>query len=254
MLLVRLLAYLRRHWPHTHLLVRGDRHVATPEVREGIAPRRWTACVFGLAGNAVWRRQAAPLLQAARRLPQPRVALAQAHRPAPPTRSRLYDELRYAAQSWAQPWRVVLKAEGRSAGDHPRFVVTSLDAPTPQRLYEALYGARGTGANAIKALKVARRSERTAATPFLAKATRLLLACAAYARHQALRTQTLQHTGLAQAQPSTIMVTLFKIAAQVKQSKERSLLPRPTSCPVKGLLHRVTTLLCAGPVPVGNTS
>ena len=34
MILVRLLAYLRRHWPQTHILVRGDSHFATPEVIE----------------------------------------------------------------------------------------------------------------------------------------------------------------------------------------------------------------------------
>jgi hypothetical protein len=92
------------------------------------------------------------------------------------------------------------------------------------------------------------------ATTFLANATRLVLAWAAYARHPALRTQTLQHTRLAQAQPSTIMVTLFQIAAQINQYKDRILLHLPTSCPVKALLQRVTTLLCAVPVPVGTTS
>jgi len=131
MILVRLLAYLRRHWPHTHILVRGDSHFATPELMDVIAHRRWTDCVFGLAGNAVFLRQAAPILEEARRLHQQRVGLAQAHRQAPPPSSRLYDEFLSAAQSWAQPWRVVLKAEGVSAGDIPRFVVTSLEAPTP---------------------------------------------------------------------------------------------------------------------------
>ena len=51
---------LRRHWPQTPLLVRGDRHCATPEVSEVIAHRRLTDFVFGLAGNAVLLRQAAP--------------------------------------------------------------------------------------------------------------------------------------------------------------------------------------------------
>ena len=141
-----------------------------------------------------------------------------------------------------------------SAGDNPRFVVTALDAPTPQRLYEDLYCARGNGENAIKAVKGALHSDRTSAPPFLTNAMRLLLACAAYALHHALRTHTLQHTALAQAQPSTIMLILCKIATQVKQDKERILLHLPASCPVKVLLQRVTTLLCIVPVPVGNTS
>jgi hypothetical protein len=254
MILVRLLSSLRRHWPHTHILVRGDSHFATPEVLDVIASYRWTDFVFGLAGNAVLLRQAAATLQEAQRLHHQRVALAQAYRQAPPTSSRLYDEFVYAAQSWTQPWRVVLKAEVMSADDNPRFVVTSLEAPTPQMLYEDLYCARGNCENDIKAVKNDLHSDRTSATSFLANALRLLLACAAYVLHQALRTHTLQHTALAQAQPSTVILTLFKIATQIKQYKGRILLHLPSSCPVKALLQRVTTLLCAVPEPVCNTS
>ena len=219
-----------------------------------LAHRRRTDCVFGLAGHAVLRRQAAPTIQAARRLQHPRVALAQAHGQAPPVSRRLYDEFVYAAKSWAQPWRVVLKAAVMSAGDNPRFVVTSLGAPTPPMVYEDLYCARGNCENAIKAVKNDLRRDRTSATTCLAKALRLILACAAYALHHALRTHTLQHTTRAQAQPSTIMLTLFKIATQVKQYKDRILLHLPSSCPVKALLQRVTTLLCAVPELAYNTS
>jgi hypothetical protein len=254
MILVRLLSSLRRHWPHTHILVRGDSHFATPEVIAVIASYRWTDFVFGLAGNAVLLRQAAATLQEARRLHHQRVALAHAHGQAPPTSSRLYDEFVYAAGSWAQPWRVVLKAEVMQADDNPRLVVTSLEAPTPRMLYEDLYCARGNCENAIKAVKNDLHSDRTSATTFLANAMRLLLACAAYVLHHALRTQILQHTALAQAQPSTVILTLFKIATQIKQYKDRILLHLPSSCPVKALLHRVTTLLCAVPEPVCNTS
>src|SRR4030095_10047492 len=130
MILARLLSYLRRHWPYTHILVRGDSHFATPEVIDVLAHRRRADFVFGLAGNAVLLRQAAPTIQAARRLHHQRVALAQAHGQAPPVSSRLYDEFVYAAKSWAQPWRVVLKAEVMQKDDNPRFVVTSLKAPT----------------------------------------------------------------------------------------------------------------------------
>ena len=254
MIMVRLLSYLRRHWPHTHILVRGDSHFATPEVIDVIASYRWTDFVFGLAGNAVLLRHAEPTLQEARRLHRQRVTLAQAQGQTPPTSSRLYDEFVYAAQSWERSWRVVLKAEVMTTDDNPRFVVTSLEAPTPQMLYEDLYCARGNCENAIKAVKNDLRSDRTSATSFLANATRLLLTCAAYVLHHALRTHTLQHTALAQAQPSTIILTLFKIATQVKQYKGRILLHVPSSCPVKALLHRVTTLLAVVPLPVGNTS
>jgi hypothetical protein len=254
MILVRLLGALRRHWPTTHILVRGDSHFATPEVLEVIAHRRHMDFVFGLAGNPVLLRQAAPSMQEARHLFPQRTAVAHAYGEPPPASSRLYEDFSSAAASWAEPWRVIVKAAVMAAGDNPRFVVTSLEAPTPQHVYEALYCARGNCENAIKAVKNALHSDRTSATTFLANATRLLLACAASVLHHALRTHTLAHTALATAQPSTVILTLFKVATQVKQYKDRILLHLPTSCPVKARLHRVTTLLTALPGPALNTS
>jgi Transposase DDE domain group 1 len=254
MILVRLLAYLRRHWPSTHILVRGDSHFATPEVMEVIAHRRRMDFVFGLAGNPVLLRQAASVMQEARELFRQRSALAQAYGEQPPASSRVYDEFSSAAASWAQPWRVIVKAEVMVAGDNPRFVVTSVEAPPPPQVYEDLYCARGNCENDIKAVKNDLYSDRTSATTFLANATRLLLSCAAYVLHHALRTHTLAHTTLATAQPSTVILTLFKVATQVKQYKDRIVLHLPTSCPVKALLRRVTTLLTAIPVPALNTS
>src|SRR5215475_1852153 len=172
MILVRLLSYLRHHWPHTHILVRGDSHFATPEVIDVITHRRWMDFVFGLAGNAVLLRHAEPVMQDARRLHQQRIALAQAHRTSLPPSSRLYAEFAYAAASWFQAWRVILKAEVMAAGDNPRFVVTSLVAPTPQRVYEEIYCARGNWENDIKAVKCDLHSDRTSATTFLANAMR----------------------------------------------------------------------------------
>jgi hypothetical protein len=254
MIVVRLLSYLRRHWPSTHILVRGDSHFANPEVKELIAHRRRTDFVFGLAGNPVLLRQATPVMQEARDLFQQRTSLAQAYGEQPPLSSRVYEDFSYAAASWAQPWRVIVKAEVMAAGDNPRFVVTSLEAPPPQQVYEDLYCARGNCENDIKAVKNDLHSDRTSATTFLANAARLLLSCAAYVLHHALRTHTLADTALATAQPGTVILTLFKVATQIKQYKDRILLHLPTSCPVKALLRRVTMLLTAIPVPALNTS
>ena len=121
-------------------------------------------------------------------------------------------------------------------------------------LYEDPYCARGNCENAIKAVKNDLHSDRTSATTFLANAMRLLLACAAYLLHHALRTHTLHHTALAQAQPSTIILTLFKVAAQVKQYKDRILLHLPSSCPVKAAVTSGDDPAVRYPGPVCNTS
>jgi hypothetical protein len=162
--------------------------------------------------------------------------------------------LRYGAASWEQPWRVVLKAEVMRQDDHPRCVVPALEAPAPQMLYEDLYGARGQNENALKALTHDLRSALTSATTCLATTMRLFLACAAYVLHHAWRLNPLAHTAVAQAQPATVRLTLGKVAAQVKQYKDRMRLHLPSSCPVKALLHRVTAVLYAVPAPVWNTS
>ena len=120
-------------------------------------------------------------------------------------------------------------------------------------LYEDLYCARGTCENLINAVQCERHSDRTSETTFLAHAMQCLFACAASVLHHALRTQTLQHTALAHAQPATVILTLFKVATLVKQYKDRIRLQLPSSCPVKGLLYRVTALL-ALPLPGWNTS
>ena len=125
MILVRLLAYLRRHWPFTPIMVRGERHCGTPEVMEVMAHRRRTDVVFGLAGHPVLLRQAAPVMQEARALFQQRTALAQAYGEPPPPRRRVSEDFSSAAASWERPWRVIVKAEVMAAGDNPRFVVPS---------------------------------------------------------------------------------------------------------------------------------
>ena len=121
------------------------------------------------------------------------------------------------------------------AGDHPRCVVTSREAPTPQRLYADRSGARGHGDNESKAVQHALHRDRTAATSVRANAMRLWLAGAASALPHAWRPHTLQPTALAPAQPATLIRTLLKSATQVKQYKGRLLLQRPRSCPVQAL-------------------
>ena len=107
------------------------------------------------------------------------------------------------------------KAEVMPAGETPRVVVTALRAPAPPMLYEDLSGARGTWQNLLKAAQCDLHSARTSATPCLANAMRVLLACAAYGLPPALRPQTLRHTALADAQPATVILTLVTVATLV---------------------------------------
>ena len=243
MIIKRVLKRLRAAWPHTQIVLRGDGHFANPELMRLALADPHTDFIFGLTGNPVLARLAQPFLDVNRTRHAVRSENARRLRQPPPQSTRTYHDVDYTAGSWPQTFRVVLKAEVMSLGENPRFVVTSLDLPTPQSLYRDLYCARGQDENFIKMIKNDLASDRTSDQRFLANHQRLFFSCAAYVLHQALRTEVLVHTELATAQPATVILKLFKIAVRVVQYKDRIRLHLPTNCPLKGLLHRMTEIL-----------
>ena len=238
MIMRRVLMLIRKHFPQTHILVRGDGHFSGPEMMQMIDAMPNTDFIFGLPGNTKLQALAEPTKQRACAL----WAEVQTQDVVPDA-VRLYDEFAHAAGSWSKPWRVLLKAEVMALGENPRFVVTSLPGLDAGSLYEELYCGRGQTENFIKHLKCDLASDRTSCTTFLANCMRLLQHAAAYILHQQLRTQGLQHTALSQAQPSTVIAKLFKIAVQVRQCKNRVVLHLPSACPVKHLLHTLAERL-----------
>ena len=250
MIMRRVLTRIRRHFPDTHILVRGDGHFSTPELMEMIDGMPNMDFIFGFSNNVKLQALAEPSKQRAYAL----WASVQTQEVVPES-VRVFDEFPYAARSWPKPWRVLLKAEVMAQGENPRFVVTSLVGLDADTLYEDIYCARGQAENFIKHLKSDLSADRTSCTSFIANCMRLLLHAAAYILHQQLRTQALQHTALSQAQPSTVIGKLFKIAVQVRQSKQRITLRLPSACPVKHLLHTLTErLFLSTPATVPNSS
>ena len=245
----RVLRLLRQAWPETHIILRGDGHFSNPELMALCASDPHLDFLFGLAGNPVLSPKAEPLLKKARALHQTHSANAQRLGNAEPAATRLYDDIEYQAGSWPKAYRVVVKAEVMALGDNPRYVVTSLSDPTPDVLYKELYCARGQDENFIKAVKNDLASDRTSDHAFLANHLRLFYSCAAYGLIHGLRENTLVHTELAKAQPLSIILKLFKLAVRVVQYKDRIKLSLPTSCPMKGVLARVTELLYLVPRP-----
>lgn len=239
----RVLRRLRQVWPDTHIVLRGDAHFANPELMALCEGDDRTDFLFGLAGNRALTPKAGPVLARARTRHTQRGEQARRLGQAAPAATRLYDEVNYQAGSWPRAYRVVLKAEVMSLGDNPRFVVSSLEDPTPELLYRDLYCARGQDENFIKAVKNDLASDRTSDHGFLANHLRLFYACAAYGLIHSLRDHTLCHTELAKAQPMTLILKLFKLAVRVCQYKDRIKLHLPSACPVKDVLYRVTERL-----------
>ena len=247
MLIKRVLKHLRTAWPETRIVLRGDGHFSNPELMALAMADPHTDFIFGLTGNRVLKDLAEPFLEHNRKAHALRCENARRAGGTVPHSTRSYHAVDYRAGSWPQRLRTILKAEVMELGSNPRFVVTSLDLPSPECVYRDLYCARGQDENFIKMIKNDLASDRTSDHNFLANQMRLFFSAAAYVLHQTLRSELLADTELANAQPSSVIIKLFKIAVRVVQYKDRVRLHLPSSCPVKALLKQLTEQLLLPP-------
>ena len=250
MIMKRILKKLRKHWPQTNILLRGDGHFSNPELMELVFADGNANFIFGLGGNPVLLKQAEDLMHQTRNKLAQQQELAKSKNEHPVESARVFGEFEYAAKTWPKVCRVVVKAEVLAPNgnmppkDNARFIVTNLTNHTPQELYEKEYCARGQAENLIKQIKNDLKSDRTSAHSFVANCGRLLFAAMAYILHQQLRILGLHDTTLATAQPKTVILNLFKITTRIKQYKDRVLLQLPNACPVKELLAHLCQTLC----------
>jgi hypothetical protein len=161
--LQRLVKHLRRAWPETLLLFRGDSHFASPEVMQWIEEQPELHSVTGVTSHAVLQELAPAVVEQAQR------ASARFER-----QGTRFHSTRYQAGTWSRSRRVVSKVEVSAQGVHTRFVVTEMERARTQVLYQHLYGARGQAENERKDHKLSLQSERTACHRFEANPFRLL--------------------------------------------------------------------------------
>ena len=155
---------------------------------------------------------------------------------------RLFEDVYYAAASWAAPRRLVMKAEWLPKGPNPRFVLTNLEG-APQAVYDDFYVQRGSESeHRIKEIKLGMQAGRLSCQSFLANQFRLLLAQAAYILMLTLR-QAAAGTALATAQVERLRCLVIKGAAKVKVSVRRVLVELAASCPfadeIRQIAHRL---------------
>jgi hypothetical protein len=237
-LLRRILARLRAGFPKARVLVRLDGGFAGPEMFDYLEAER-VDYVVAMAGNAVLKPLAEPLMKKARRLSR-RSQLTE----------HLYGECQYAAGSWSRQRRVIIKAEvvrlgHRAPKDNPRFVVTNLRR-VPQRIYEAVYCQRAQIELRIKELHYGLAIDRTSCTRFWANQLRVLLTAAAYVLFQELRLRA-AGTACARAQVSTLRERLLKLGVWLERSVRRVVLHLPEAAPWRSEWRHIARSLGAVP-------
>lgn len=207
----RIVRQIRGRWPRVRIILRADSGFCREELMAW-CEKHQVHYVFGLARNSRLRRKLARPLRAARQEHQ-RTGKA----------ARVFAEFFYRTRhSWSCSRRVVGKGEYLDKGENPRFVVTSLDAPSwpAQKLYEQLYCARGEMENRIKE-QLSLFSHRLSTETMRANQLRLYFSSLAYVLVQALRRLALAGTEWASAQVATIRLRLLKIAAEVRVTARR---------------------------------
>jgi Transposase DDE domain group 1 len=203
-----LVTRLRKTWPNTRFVVRGDSGFCRRRLLQW-CERSDVGYVIGLARNA--RLHAAVELAEA--------ALADAYG-ASGAKQRLIGEFDYAAKSWPHERRVITRLEYGNQGTNPRFIVTNLPGD-PVQLYDHLYCQRGEAENRIKEAQLDLFGTRASCSRFIANQFRLLLAALAYTLMQRLRALALRATELERASAATIRVRLLKIGAAIVRNTRR---------------------------------
>jgi hypothetical protein len=221
-ILRRLMALIRSSFSKVRIRVRLDGGFANPELLAFLDAEAGVEYVVAMASNAVLNRKAEEAMQVARLL----AGLTD-------QTEHVYDEVRYAAGSWKQDRRVIIKAEvvradHKEPKDNPRFVITNMKQ-TPQWLYEEVYCQRGEIENRIKELH-AMQIDRTSCTRFWANQFRVLLTAAAYVLMQELRLSAAA-TDCARAQVWTLRERFLKLGARVMLSVRRIVVHLPQSFP-----------------------
>jgi len=224
---------LRQAWPQVKIVVRADSGFCRWRML------RWcedhgVGYVIGLAQN-----------ERVLALAQPWMAQAQAQYESSREKQRVFGEVRYAAQSWDRPRRVIVKAEHTDQGSNPRFVVTNLETE-PQGLYDEVYCARGEMENRIKEQQLGLFSDRTSCHDWWANQFRLLLSSCAYVLLETVRRLGLAGTELARAQAGTIRLKLLKIGAVVLRNTRRVRLLLSSSYPYQSIFAQVAQAFSTG--------
>ena len=237
---------IRKHWPTTQLVWRGDSHYGRVEAMEW-AENNGAGYIFGFAGNSVLDGLVAETAD----------HLRFRHAVGTDEKMRAYESVLYQAKSWSKPRRVVARIEVSLQPDPKengmrqevdiRFVVTTLEG-SPQHIYEEVYCKRGQAENLIKLHKAQLASDRTSCHSATANQVRLVLHTAAFWLMHAVRAAIPATNKLARAEFATIRERLIKTGARVVETIARIRIHLPTSCPERALFREIALgLMPAGP-------
>ncbi len=229
-ILALLVKRLRQTWPKVRILFRADSGFCRWRML------RWCEMnhvdyLVGIARNNRLNAQAKSFL-----------TMAQQTFDSTGRKQRSFHVIYYAANSWDQRRRIIVKAEHSAKGSNPRYLVTNLEAQ-PKYLYDRLYCARGDMENRIKEQQLDLYADRTSCHAWWPNQFRLLLSSLAYVLLEAIRRLALEGTELGNAYVGTIRLKLLKIGAVILRNTRRIRFLLSSAYPYQTLFAHVTAKL-----------
>ena len=232
----RLYRRIRHHWPKTHLTIRGDGHYGRPETMD-FCEKHGLDYLFGVTGTKA-------LAAKVEHVADP-IRVERARTDAAAVRG--FAETRHAAKSWKKQRRVVARIEATPLGLDIRYVVTSLETPSPEDIYAKLYCARGQAENLIKLHKAQLKSDRTSCRSPLANQMRLILHTAAYWLMLTVRDAVPKTHALTKAEFATLRLRVLKIGARIRETAHRVRIAFAAACPDAKLFRDLAIALRPAP-------
>ena len=240
--LERIVPILKKKFPGTEILLRGDSGFCRREIMEWCeAEKNRIYYLLGLAKNNILNGIISREMAVAKGLH----AYEESEEP-----GRVFTEFYYTTKSgsWdGKRRRIIAKAEYLDKGPNPRFVVTNYPDTKyeAKELYEITYCGRGEMENRIKEQQLCLFADRTSSHFMKANNLRLWFSSIGYVLMDAIRTLGLKGTEMSQSLCSTIRLKLFKIGAIVRVSVRRVHLAMSSAYPYPTLYNKVQQNLLA---------
>ena len=217
-ILKRLIEYLRNSWSNTLIILRGDSHFCSKELKDWAETKHKIGFITGLTGNELLDKLPRTTIESAKR------EFKACQKPV-----KRYHSFSYKAASWQHYQTVVVKVEVSDKGSNVRYIVSNIRCIRTKALYENAYCARAGAELRIKDHKTYLKSDRI--NSFKANQFRLFLHSATYVLMHALQKETLIATEFANSTMKTIQLKILKIATRVKILKTKVKIEFPIEFP-----------------------
>ena len=213
-----LIMELRRSWPKTRIIVRGDSHFCSYEFMEWAETQTETFYITGISQNNALNNKdiVKRVKEYARQLYRHNGSVEGIKR---------YNSCSYAAKTWSHEQHVIFKVEytdlSKSIDEqNVRYIVTNLYGDDDY-LYEQVYCARGKDELYIREFKEAVNGDRLSCHTFNANRLRIFMHAAAYMVMHQLREEAMKGSDCGSASLKTIRDKVLHCAVSVRILKTK---------------------------------